>query len=134
MEEYVNGTVHTYDAIINSKGEPLFETGNVTMDSIMDIVNTRDNSCYYIEKNLPDAMRDIGRRTVAAFGVKSRFVHLEFFVLNEDQPALGKKAIFWDLRSICVRPADSARICSTSLTRPTFIRFGRIWSLMTAAH
>ena len=91
MEEYVNGTVHTYDAIINSKGEPLFETGNVTMDSIMDIVNTRDNSCYYIEKNLPDAMRDIGRRTVAAFGVKSRFVHLEFFVLNEDQPALGKK-------------------------------------------
>ena len=91
MEEYVNGTVHTYDAIINSKGEPLFETGNVTMDSIMDIVNTRDNSCYYIEKNLPDAMRDVGRRTVAAFGVKSRFVHLEFFVLNEDQPALGKK-------------------------------------------
>ena len=91
MEEYVNGTVHTYDAIINSKGEPLFETGNVTMDSIMDIVNTRGNSCYYIEKNLPDAMRDVGRRTVAAFGVKSRFVHLEFFVLNEDQPALGKK-------------------------------------------
>ena len=91
MEEYVNGTVHTYDAIINSKGEPLFETGNVTMDSIMDIVNMRGNSCYYIEKNLPDAMRDIGRRTVAAFGVKSRFVHLEFFVLNEDQPALGKK-------------------------------------------
>ena len=91
MEEYVNGTVHTYDAVINSKGEPLFETGNVTIDSIMDIVNTNGNSCYYIEKTLPEAMRDVGRRTVAAFGVKSRFVHLEFFVLNEDQPALGKK-------------------------------------------
>lgn len=91
MEEYVNGTVHTYDAIIDANGQPLFETGNVTMDSIMDTVNTNGNACYYIEKHLPDAMRDIGRRTVAAFGVKSRFVHLEFFVLNADQPALGRK-------------------------------------------
>lgn len=91
MEEYVNGTVHTYDAIIDANGQPLFETGNVTMDSIMDTVNTNGNACYYIEKCLPDAMRDIGRRTVAAFGVKSRFVHLEFFVLNADQPALGRK-------------------------------------------
>ena len=53
MEEYVNGTVHTYDAVINSKGEPLFETGNVTIDSIMDIVNANGNACYYIEKTLP---------------------------------------------------------------------------------
>ena len=91
MEEFVNGTVHTYDGVIDAQGNPLFETGNVTMDSIMDTVNTNGNSCYYIEKTLPEAMRDVGRRTVAAFGVKSRFVHLEFFVLNEDQPALGKK-------------------------------------------
>ena len=91
MEEFVNGTVHTYDAIIDAEGNSLFETGNVTMDSIMDTVNTNGNSCYYIEKNLPDAMREVGRKTVEAFGVKSRFVHLEFFVLNDDQPALGKK-------------------------------------------
>ena len=91
MEEFVNGTVHTYDAVIDANGQPLFETGNVTMDSIMDTVNTNGNSCYYIEKNLPEAMREVGRKTVEAFGVKSRFVHLEFFVLNDDQPALGKK-------------------------------------------
>ena len=91
MEEFVNGTVHTYDGVIDAQGNPLFETGNVTMDSIMDTVNTNGNSCYYIEKHLPEAMRDVGRRTVEAFGVKSRFVHLEFFVLNDDQPALGKK-------------------------------------------
>lgn len=91
MEEYVHGTVHSYDAIIDGNGQPLFETGNVTMDSIMDIVNTNGNSCYYIEKELPEDIRDAGRRTVAAFGVKSRFVHFEFFVLDEDQPALGKK-------------------------------------------
>ena len=32
----------------------------------------------------------MGLRTVKAFDVKSRFVHLEFFRLNEDQEGLGK--------------------------------------------
>ena len=91
MEEFVCGTVHSYDAVIGPDGTPLFETGNVTIDSIMDIVNTNGNSCYYIEKELPDKIRDAGRRTVAAFGVRSRFIHFEFFVLDVDQPALGKK-------------------------------------------
>ena len=91
MEEFVHGEVRTYDAIINSKGEPIFETGNVSPESIMDIVNTNDNSIFYIVKELSPEMRDVGRRTVKAFGVKSRFVHLEFFVLQQDQAGLGKK-------------------------------------------
>ena len=129
MEEYVNGTVHTYDAIINSKGEPLFETGNVTMDSIMDIVNTRGNSCYYIEKNLPDTMRDIGRRTVAAFGVKSRFVHLEFFVLNEDQPALGKKGDILGLE-VNMRPSGGFSADMFNFANSTDVY--KIWADMVA--
>ena len=39
MEEFVNGYVQTYDAIIDSQGNPLFESGNVTPLSLMDIVN-----------------------------------------------------------------------------------------------
>jgi len=91
MEEFVRGEVHTYDAIIDADSNPIFETGNVTPQSLMDVVNTGDNSIYYIVKDLPENMRDFGRRTVKAFGVKSRFVHLEFFVLKEDQEGLGKK-------------------------------------------
>ena len=52
MEEFVEAEVNSYDAIINSKGEPVFETGNVTPFSIMDIVNTNDNSIYYIVNEL----------------------------------------------------------------------------------
>ena len=65
MEEFVHGEVRTYDAIINSKGEPIFETGNVSPQSIMDIVNTNDNSIFYIVKELSPEMRDVGRRTGA---------------------------------------------------------------------
>lgn len=91
MEEFVHAEVNSYDAIIDSKGEPLFETGNVTPNSIMDIVNDNDNSIYYILKELPEDTRAAGRATVKAFGVKSRFVHFEFFRLTEGQKSPGKK-------------------------------------------
>ncbi len=91
MEEFVHAEVNSYDAIIDGEGTPIFETGNVTPDSIMDIVNNQDNSCYYIVKDLPEDTRKAGRATVKSFGVKSRFVHFEFFRLTQDQEGLGKK-------------------------------------------
>ena len=91
MEEFVHAEVNSYDAIIDSHGEPLFETGNVTPMSIMDIVNNQDNSIYYILKELPSDTRQAGRATVKSFGVKSRFVHFEFFRLLKDQKGLGTK-------------------------------------------
>ncbi|MBR5816310.1 MAG: carbamoylphosphate synthase large subunit [Anaerotignum sp.] len=91
MEEFVNGIVNSYDAIIDSNGEIMFETGNVCPDSIMDIVNEKQNSLFYIQKELPEETRKAGRDTVKAFGVKSRFVHFEFFRLMQDQKGLGKK-------------------------------------------
>ena len=91
MEEFVNAEVNSYDAIIDANGEPMFETGNVTPFSIMDIVNENGNSIYYIVKDLPEDTRKAGRATVKAFGVKSRFVHFEFFRLTQDQEGLGKK-------------------------------------------
>lgn len=90
MEEFIDAEVNSYDAIIDSQGNPIFETGNVTPRSIMDIVNNNDNSIYYmVNTPFPD-VRDAGRRTVKAFGVKSRFVHFEFFRLSSDQ-RIGKK-------------------------------------------
>lgn len=91
MEEFITAEVNSYDAIIDSHGEPMFETGNVTPFSIMDIVNNSDNSIYYILKDLPEDTRAAGRATVKSFGVKSRFVHFEFFRLTKDHEGLGKK-------------------------------------------
>ena len=57
MEEFVHAEVNSYDAIIDAHGNPIFEAGNVTPMSIMDIVNNNDNSIYYIVKDLPDDTR-----------------------------------------------------------------------------
>ena len=91
MEEFVNAEVNSYDAIIDSNGEPIFETGNVTPSCLMDVVNNLDNSLYHIVKDLPADTKKFGRATVKSFGVKSRFVHFEFFRLLEDHEGLGKK-------------------------------------------
>ena len=90
MEEFIDGQINSYDAIIDSHGEPLFETGNITGIAIMDIVNNQDNSIYHILKELPEDTRAFGRATVKSFGVTSRFVHFEFFRLKRDQH-IGKK-------------------------------------------
>ena len=91
MEEFVDAEVNSYDAVIDANGEPIFETGNVTPNSIMDIVNNADNSIYYIVKSLKPDVKKAGRATVKSFGVKSRFVHFEFFRLLKDHIGLGKK-------------------------------------------
>lgn len=91
MEEFIDAEVNSYDAVIDSNGDPMFETGNVTPDSIMDIVNNSDNSIYHIVKNLSEDVRAAGRATVKSFGVKSRFVHFEFFRLLKDHEGMGKK-------------------------------------------
>jgi len=90
MEEFVKGHVETFDAIIDAEGRAIFESGNVTPLSLMDVVNNGEDSIYYIVKEVSPKIRDAGIRTVEAFGVKSRFVHLEFFVLDADQEGLGK--------------------------------------------
>ena len=90
MEEFIIAEICSYDAIIDSNGEPMFEAGNVTPFSLMDVVNNADDSIYYIVKDLPEDTRAAGRATVKSFGVKSRFVHFEFFRLTKDQH-IGKK-------------------------------------------
>ncbi len=79
IEEFITGEICSYDAIIDAAGQPLFESMTVWPPSIMAIVNQQLDLSYYVAPSLPDELRELGRRTVEAFGVKSRFVHLEFF-------------------------------------------------------
>ena len=100
----VKGVVCTYDAIIGGNGQPLFESGNVTPSSLMDVVNDNGDSIYYLVKELPEDVKDFGLRTVKAFGVQSRFVHLEFFRLTQAQEGLGKEGDLIGLE-VNMRPA-----------------------------
>ncbi|MBQ7007432.1 MAG: carbamoylphosphate synthase large subunit, partial [Oscillospiraceae bacterium] len=104
MEEYVTAEVTTYDAIINSKGEAIWEGSNVTVSNLMDVVNDNGNSLYYLNKEIPADVKKAGLATVASFGVKSRFVHFEFFRLAKMHKGLGRKGKIIGLE-VNMRPA-----------------------------
>ena len=103
MEEFVTGDICSYDAILDSKCEPLFESMTV-WPPVMDIVNKDLDLMYYTCPEVPAGLRALGRRTVKAFGVDRRFVHLEFFRLTKARKGLGEVGDFVALE-VNMRPA-----------------------------
>ena len=103
IEEFITGLLVSYDAIYNSKGEPIFENNTVFPTPVMEIVHGNLPCCYWTNKTVPAKLAAIGRRTVKAFGIKSRFVHLEFFQLDRDREGLGKKGDYVGLE-VNMRP------------------------------
>lgn len=129
MEKFVEGELCSYDAIINSKGEILFESENITPVSMMDAVNNKGTVYYYVEKEMQDDIRLIGRKCVEAFHIKSRFVHFEFFRLNKDQEGIGKAGELVGLE-VNVRP--SGGYFPDMLNYANSINVYRIWADMVA--
>ena len=103
MEEFIEGDICSYDAILDSRCEPLFE--NMTVwPPVMDIVNRDLDLMYYTCPDMPEGLRELGRRTCRAFGVDRRFVHLEFFRLTRARSGLGEAGDFAALE-VNMRPA-----------------------------
>ncbi len=103
MEEFIQGDICSYDAIVDSRCEPLFESMTV-WPPVMDIVNRDLDLMYYTCPEVPEGLRELGRRTVRAFQVDRRFVHLEFFRLTQARKGLGDVGDFVALE-VNMRPA-----------------------------
>ena len=128
MEEYINGTIVSFDGVADSHCVPLFYTSNVFPTPMLDIVSQQGDLSYWTQKSVPAALKDVGFRTIKAFGAKS--FHCEFFQLNEDKPGLGKKGDYVALE-VNMRPAGGyTPDMSTTQTRWTATRSGPIWSAM----
>lgn len=128
MEEFINAEINSYDAIVDENGDPLFEAGNVTPHSLMDVVNNAEDSVYFIVKDLSDDVREMGRKVVKSFGARSRFVHFEFFRLLSDQH-IGKKGDVVALE-VNMRPAGGFTPDMFNFARSTNVY--KIWADMVA--
>ena len=91
MEEYVDGTILSYDGIAGKNRQIIFETVHYYPDSIMDLVNQQRDVWFYSLTSIPDDLKAIGRKVIQTFQSNARFFHCEFFRLNVDKPGLGKK-------------------------------------------
>lgn len=103
MEEFLSGDIYTYDAILNSACEPLFESMNTyapVMDAVLDDEDVQ--FCTYPEP--APQLRELGRRIAKAFRADRRFVHFEFIRLSRDYNGIGRAGDF-AVMEVNMRPA-----------------------------
>lgn len=80
LEEFVTGAIHSYDGLADAGGTPVFVTSHVFSQGIMETVNDRRHLYYYSQREIPPALEAAGRACLAAFDVRERFFHIEFFL------------------------------------------------------
>ena len=129
MEEFVPGEVTTYDGVCDSQGQVLFAASHISPTSIMDMVNEHRPCSYYVNRSIPPEVEAAGRATLAAFGAKSRFFHLEFFRLTADKAGLGKTG---DIVALEVNMRPAGGFTPDMLNFSQSVDVYRIWADMIA--
>ena len=89
LEEFVTGDICTYEAVIDAVGNPLFENQTECPIDIASTVEDMLDVWFYTCPSVDPKLAELARATVRAFGITSRFVHMEFFRLTEAKPGLG---------------------------------------------
>ncbi|MCU0561459.1 MAG: ATP-grasp domain-containing protein [Desulfobacterales bacterium] len=79
MEEFIAGTIHSFDGLADAAGNPLFLTGHVFSQGIMETVNEARHIHYTSMREIPAELERIGRSCLKSFEVRERFFHIEFF-------------------------------------------------------
>ena len=78
----------TYDGLVDSKGNVVFETSLAYVHTPLELLLSKKDNAYFIEKELDPKLVEYGRAVIKAFGMKERFFHIEFFKNGDDYIAL----------------------------------------------
>ena len=79
VQPFVEGGIVTFDGLVDRAGRVVFSTSHAYDRGIMEVRAGTLDGYYYSLRSVPPALEDIGRRALAAFALRHRFFHLEFF-------------------------------------------------------
>lgn len=79
MEEYIEGTIHSFDGLTDKDGNIVFTSSFIFNQSVLDTVVNRGSFFYYNQQTIPAELEAYGTKIVKAFELKERFFHIEFF-------------------------------------------------------
>ncbi len=79
LEEFIAGDIFSFDGLADREGKPAFFTAHGYSSGIMEIVNADDDVFYWSMREIPADLETAGRAALAAFGIRERFFHFEFF-------------------------------------------------------
>jgi phosphoribosylaminoimidazole carboxylase (NCAIR synthetase) len=84
MEGFVNGRIFSFDGLTDRDGRLVFYTSHTYSQGIMETVNEARHIYYHSLREIPPGLEALGRKCVAAFDVRERFFHIEFFETGPD--------------------------------------------------
>ena len=79
VQPFVEGVIVTFDGLVDRAGRLVFCTSHVYDRGIMEVRAGALDGFYYSLRSIPPALEQAGRRALAAFALRQRFFHLEFF-------------------------------------------------------
>jgi hypothetical protein len=79
FEAFVRGQIFTFDGLTDRDGTPVFTNSMVYSKGIMETVLEDDLVYYYTLRDIPADLDVLVRLVLAAFDVRERFFHFEFF-------------------------------------------------------
>jgi hypothetical protein len=79
VQPFVEGVIVTFDGLVDRAGRMVFCTSHVYDRGIMELRVGALDGFYYSLRSIPPALEQVARRALAAFALRQRFFHLEFF-------------------------------------------------------
>ncbi len=83
VQKFVRGEIVTFDGLVDRDGAIVFAMSHVYDRGIMEVRQGQLDGHYYSLRAVPTAVDAQGRRAIAAFGLRERFFHVEFFVRDD---------------------------------------------------
>lgn len=78
-EAFITGELFSFDGLVDRHGRLIFYTAHTYSQGIMETVNEDRHVSYCSLRHIPANLESVGRASVAAFGLRERFFHIEFF-------------------------------------------------------
>jgi biotin carboxylase len=79
LEEFIDAPIVTYDGLTDREGTIIFDNRLVYGEGLIEYTLGTD-TFFYVSRSIPERLAEIGASLVAAFGIRRKFFHFEFFV------------------------------------------------------
>jgi biotin carboxylase len=83
VEKYIEGTMLTYDGMVDRSGNILFECSTEYGQSVMEVVNKEGHMHYICQPQVPEDVKQAGRKIIKNLNLGEKFFHLELFRASE---------------------------------------------------
>lgn len=85
LQGFVAGQLYSFDGLANARGDILFMASHRFSNGIMEVVNQDLDLSYCSLREIPTELIELGQKAVAAFQIRERFFHFEFFQQPDGQ-------------------------------------------------